>query len=312
VDGAVNKRFGAVVLALGMLMASIGPAYARPRPPDDCAFDPAFVAFREAVGEEIVGDCEAGPSTDKHGVISQETSEGTLVLDARTHRVGFRSYSQYWADGPRGLGADITVDGLSDRGIEREAVVAPAARVFELAALDPDELGPDWTYATVSGGTMMSGVQLGCAPDAESDDGMAGYVQTWLWDEEHERGVAHLLQALPDWHGEAMRPEMERFATACDGWTGQARRGALILHVQLEPYVSLGDESLLMRMVVEERASGQQIGYHIGYVRYGGLISMLAVRKGPDDADDDLRAALEWLAQRAHSRVEGAAWYLRP
>ena len=308
----MHRRIGAVVLVLGLLAGTVGPVQARPLKPGSCSFDGAFAQFHDTLGDDIVGDCETAPITGDRGVTSQETSEGTLTLDARTQRVMFQSDVQLWVDGPGGIGADVTVAGLSEHGIDREPVVAPAARVFELAALDPDDLGPDWTYGSVKRGAPLAAPRPACGQTIEEEDQSAGSVQTWLYDEQHRRGVVHLLQAAPRSPDEQMRPTMERFAASCDGWTEQSKRGTYVVHVKLEPFVDLGDESVLMRMVIEQQESGAQIGMHLGYVRYGGLISTVALRKGPDDADDDLRSALEWLAKRAHGRVQGAAWYLRP
>jgi len=304
----VTRLLLAVLLAVSTVAGSVNSVSAKPTGPEACTFELDFAAFRQAVGEDIVGYCEANQLADQDGNAHQLTSEGTLSWDAKGNRVTFRDSWRLWMSGPAGIGSDVTIDGLSDRLTIREPVAAPAAAVFDLAGLQPDDLGPAWWYGESPLATPIV-AQLGCAPSSE--DQTAGSVQAWLYDEERGRTAVHVLSALPGWAGQPMRPQMEQFATACDGWTDRSKRGTYVLHVSLEPFVELGDESMVLRMEIEQQERGERLSRQIGYVRYGGLTSMVAVSQKADESEDDIRSALEWLANRAHSRVQQAAWYLR-
>jgi hypothetical protein len=135
-----------ILMMLCFMSAFSAPVAARPADPDSCHFTDGFLAFREALGEGIVGECESNQTYDRFGHARQTTSEGTLFWDRRRNLVSFHSGSHLWMDGPGGIASHVTIGGLSDKHAERASVSASAAVVLELASLRAGDLDGAWWY----------------------------------------------------------------------------------------------------------------------------------------------------------------------
>jgi hypothetical protein len=303
-----GRVFLAVMLAVTTLSLSVGHAVARPAGPTDCTFSEAFAAFREALGVDLVGECESQQQFDEKGNSRQDTSEGILYWSAKANFVGFTDGIHVWWDGPAGIGTSVTIDGLSDASATRTLVVAPAARVFDLATIDPYELDDDWDYDDLPEGSDGSG-NFDCLDNVP--DRHAGTVQVWLINYTTNQRATHLVSALPDGEIAAWRADLEQTPDRCGEWTANSEQGQFKMRVETGPFVKLGDDSMTMRIEMTHQESGVVRHYLVGIVRYGGVLSMVGILSEPDQALDAIRPDVEKMTKHAHDRIQTTAWYLR-
>lgn len=260
------------------------------------------------MGEEIVGTCEDDQIFEQGADARQRTSTGSFFFDARRNRVIFRDSVRTWISGATGINFEVTVDRLDDGTGVQEPLVAPAVAVFNLGLLQPGNLGPRWTH-NLPPRLMPDFTEPDCSTLPEVY-GLPS-AQLSLFDQEHGRTALHQLSAAPAWAVQPLRPRLERFAAACDGWTDAMSPDSSAFHFSLEPLLDLGDESLALKVEQVQAGAGARRAALFGFVRDGGLTSTLMVDSIRDEPNDDLRAALEWLARRAHGRLQDVARVLR-
>ena len=66
-----------------------------------------------------------------------------------------------------------------------------------------------------------------------------------------------------------------------------------------------------MKIEMVQVGTGARHALRFGFVRYGGLTSTVMVDSIRDETADDLRAALEFLVERADARLQEVARVLR-
>lgn len=308
-------RMVLAVLVVASALAGAAPVAARPNVPEGtperpgCQFIDGFARFHAALGDDLVGDCVSDATYDGDGNGRQDTTEGALFWNARTNQVSFHNGFQVWIDGPGGIGSNVTVAGLSDERTVRDPVTAPAIEVFEYAALAPWDLGDDWEYADLPP-RMPTAKGPGC--DTGRADALLGWTYVVFVNGDGRRAAIQMLHALPEHAAGSMRPQMEAAHAACDGGTVRTRRGEFTYTMRSEPFLKLGDDAGLEVIEVRIVESGQVRVSRSAWVRYGGLVSSLAILSDGDRNPDDERRELERLARLAHERVQAAAWELRP
>ncbi|MGE3270033.1 MAG: hypothetical protein AB7P40_14870 [Chloroflexota bacterium] len=298
-----------MAIALAFWADSGQQVSARPNSPDECQFVDGFLAFRELLGEDIVGECEHDASYDWFGNARQPTTEGTLFWQATRNEVSFHNGFQQWVSGPSGLHADVTLGGLSEPDTHRDNVTVPAILLFDAAPLVPWDLGEDWDFGEVSPSIPIS-VQFGCFPHRVSE----AYGSTTIWLVNARTGVAaaHYLEALPDFAIERTRRQHAEEQAACNGWTEHSSQGDYTLHMREAPFLALGDEAVLYEFGIVNERSGERRVQRSASVRYGGLWSTVVVRMPDGSTDEDQLNSLEWLSRMAHKHIQEVAWYLRP
>jgi hypothetical protein len=297
-------------VAVGALAGTATTASAAPARPDGCSFEQGFAAFREALGELLIGNCRANEATDGRGNTYQRTSRGTLGWIASTNQVGYRQSTRLWLDGPAGIGSDVVIDGLSDRSTTREPVRAPASLALQAAALLPDDLGEGWEYSEPPGmPTRKPAGQCG----SELELPTFGSLYTVFRHEEDGRQVVHALMAMPDATAQTLKLQMDGWIAACSEMTLRSQGMTFVMRLSLEPMEPLGDEAMIVRGDGEVLETGQVFTTRTAYVRYGGLISAICVQPRADEepGSDHGRDEVLLVARLAHDRVQDAAWYLR-
>jgi hypothetical protein len=297
-----------ILMMLCFMSAFSAPVAARPADPDSCHFTDGFLAFREALGEGIVGECESNQTYDRFGHARQTTSEGTLFWDRRRNLVSFHSGSHLWMDGPGGIASHVTIGGLSDKHAERASVSASATVVLELASLRAGDLDGAWWYGQVDEEMPRVG-KMSC--EADRPDPTKGALFVWMVDKESDRSFVQSLTALSDVDATQMRGLAEADAATCDGYTEETPRGRFVVHMKIESFLDLGDDSMLYSFAVENTDTGERRGSQTAYVRYGGLLSSITPLSPAGLSEDEARAHLEQLTRAAHARIQTAAWYLR-
>jgi hypothetical protein len=298
----------ALAVALSVGVVSVGGASARPTGAEACTFVGGFAAFREAVGEKIVGACEDDQSFEQGMNARQRTTTGSFYFDAQRNQVVFRSGMRTWMSGATGIGHEVTVSGLGDETGSADPLVAPAGAVLNLALLQPGNLGPRWTDQMVPR-QMPDFTEPDCStlPD---EFGLPS-VQSGIFDQEHGRWAIHKVSAVPDWAVQPLRPQLERFTAVCEGWPAGVGASAEAPHFSLAPLLSLGEESLALKVELVQQGVGARHVAMFGFVRYGGLTSAMMVDSIHEQPEDELRAALEWLVNRADARLRDAARVLK-
>lgn len=304
-----GRVFFAIVLAVTTLSLSTNLAVARPAGPSDCRMADVFSSFREALGEELVGECESSPVADDNGITHQRTTEGVLYWNSHTRRALFTDGARVWRDGPAGIATLVTIGGLSDKTTVRAPVTASAARVLDLSVLDPYELDDDWDYVGVPE-LRFSPRSASCRDDIPNRT--AGTVQVWLVNRAKRLQMSHTVAAIPDAQIGAWRNDKDRVAASCDDWTSTAGSSAINMKTRTGPFVGLGDDSFLHHYEFTQIETGRQRHTLVGTVRYGGLVSVVtATTRSDEQTADDIRPLVEQMAKHAHDRIQGAAWYLR-
>jgi hypothetical protein len=298
------------VLTLGLTTTVSGTARAQTVSPERCQFEGGFAAFRESVGGDVVGSCRANQTFDANGNAFQPTSRGSLTWNARFNDVTFHESSRILVSGPGGIGTNVRIGGLRDGDIEHEPIRASAARVMGLASVRPIDLGSGWSQAGSPPGLMPQAHQLSCAPRRE--DTSLGSVLTMVEHSQKLLAATHLLTAVPEHAENSLRDEMNGIVKACDNQIDQVGPASFRSHLRVEPFVDLGDESLLLHVDIEHEQTGDRRELRIGYVRYGGLTSIVMVMNGINPAVSGSLDDLEMLARAADARVQHAAWFLRP
>ena len=190
-------------------------------------------------------------------------------------------------------------------------MLVPTAVAFELASVEPEDLPGDWWYGSVTE-SMPRFSAIPCNPDRE--DTSLGALYVWMVNEATERSFLQSLTAMPATSAGDLRALMEKDAAACNGDTEKTLRGALIVHVSVEPFTEhgeLGDDALLTWFETENASTGEHLATHSAYVRYGGLVSGITLLQPSPTRHEDAHTELEPFVRAAHARTQTAAWYLR-
>ena len=318
-------RYAVMLLAAACILAgSVSTVRAAPARPGGCTFEKGFAAFRQAIGEEVVGECRSTPRLDSDGIMRQQTSEGTLRWTPGDGPVSFHDGFSTWVDGPGGIGSDVMIGGLSDKTAVREPVVVQAALALGVASLGPDDLGRVWEYVptrerveepvlerqSLSGAAETTQREPTRCEASRPVPPRLGTLHTWLGHRETRKVIHQTLTAYPGDGAERMRDRTEQFVADCAERTIELNGEPYTGRMRLDPFIDLGDDSYQIVYEYEGHKSGTQRTLRVGVVRYGGLLSWVKYdrdRSSPEESDAQLR----WLAERAHARVQDAAWYLR-
>lgn len=299
----------AILLAITTLSLSAHQAVARPAGPTDCRISDVYASFRDALGDDLVGDCESEQVLIGEGLDRQKTTEGMLYWNRYTNRAVFTDGARLWRDGPAGIGTLVTLGGLSDKTTAREPVIASAARVLDLATIDPYELDDGWDYVD------LPELRFRTNPASCRDkipNRTAGNVQVWLVNRAERLQVSHTVAAIPDADIGAWRNDKDRISADCDDWTTMGESGQINMKIHAAPFLELGDDSFLRHYEFTHVETGRQRHSLVGTVRYGGVISvMTATTRGDTQTADDIRPLVEQMAKHANARIQTAAWYIR-
>jgi hypothetical protein len=310
----------AAVCALTSSVSTVGAAPARPA---GCTFESGFASFRQALGEEIVGECRSAPRLDSDGILRQQTTEGTLRWSASANLVSFHDGFSTWVDGPGGIGSDVTIGGLSDQTAAREPVVTQAVVALGMASLGPEDLGDNWEYVPTKERIQEPVLErrpLSVREETAQRETTRctasqmvplrlGTLHTWLGDRQTRKVIHQTLMAFPGDGAERMRERAEQYVAACAERTIEGNGEPYTARMRLDPFVELGDDSYQIVFDYEGQQSGTRRTARVGVVRYGGLLSWVQYvrdRASPEEGDAQLR----WLAERAHERMQHAAWHL--
>lgn len=69
----------------------------------DCGFSDGFLALRDQIGAEVVGECLAPPQAVQGGNVEQRTTGGLLVWEKLTNLTAFTDGNHTWINGPNGV-----------------------------------------------------------------------------------------------------------------------------------------------------------------------------------------------------------------
>ena len=70
---------------------------------EECSFSDGFLALRDQIGADVVGECVEPPRAVESGNVEQQTTGGLLVWEKLTNLTAFTDGGHTWINGPNGI-----------------------------------------------------------------------------------------------------------------------------------------------------------------------------------------------------------------
>src|SRR5438876_1359264 len=105
------RSLAATTVATALSLASLLPSSAAAQQSGSCAFQNGFAVMRDALGDEIIGDCRGNEHVNPNiGRVEQLTTTGVLYWRACDNLTVFTDSAIVWFNTPLGIQSRLAVE----------------------------------------------------------------------------------------------------------------------------------------------------------------------------------------------------------